>query len=728
MAATAFPLAITVDVANDLKDGSHLKTLLAPGSSGIFSLGPEFVRFLGQPVRDATGLHPVKISVPASGSWSTSSGVAFSLSAGAACSIAVSDRSAAYSVARSIDSTERRDIVMGPAAGFAYINLELDFDIQGSAAASGTAGAVCISGQASGSAKASLSYCHRVDAGTETLAAIREAFSALAFPFQPDCALRMAAGDIGKVNFDGTLGFELSATYGLGSYRFSAPGVDSARQSLAKGFETFTPASLDIETGATATFSYTHQDHFGVIVAKAEEQTATIDLVRSASDEVDLSATLSVGVTVTGPAVTLNQDALAQAVNKVTRVGGAQVAALGDKLQSSLEAKTTSWLSNLNGDTGLLAKLARQTGRALLYSFSVDLSQADLATRSWTELAKGDLRAAMRIGGMKLAPGSGVSEQLRRSVTIGLHFFNLFSVTSVESYFQKSRTEIGPDGSVRFLFDVGKEAESGTKKATQVSRIHFVASAAEGDGQSVTGAEVDLYIELGEGDKPNEAERLAATIGSVPARKAGAVQDEIRQFAAAKPGGKVTVISILKPSAYQRIVCSPYTGASGDVPPPLPQAEDAANFNAFREAAERILGLRFVESLTYLKWQQFNLICNGGSVPDRRNPGNPNAVQPSFYGNLPNAARQAEHFLLSGARFLNLCDDLHALVGLLGRTDTLKTWDELLVTLTELVANDVQNDWSKPAASAIFSRFGGGGVQTDVQRDDKSLTCTVTLS
>jgi hypothetical protein len=103
-------------------------------------------------------------------------------------------------------------------------------------------------------------------------------------------------------------------------------------------------------------------------------------------------------------------------------------------------------------------------------------------------------------------------------------------------------------------------------------------------------------------------------------------------------------------------------------------------------------------------------------------------VQPSFYGNLQNAARQAEHFLLSAATFMNLCDDLRALAGLVGRIDTLKTWDELLAALTELVRNDIDNDWSKPAASAIFGRFGGGGVHTDVHQDDQSLTCTLTLS
>lgn len=730
MAATASPLTINIDVVNDLRDASHLKALLKSQTSSLFSIGSEFAQFLGKPIGNAMSPKPVKVTVQAPGMWKTSSGIGFALGVDASCTLAVSDRSTAYSVAKRVDSEDTRNIQMGPAAGSAWINLEFDFDIHGSVSGSGTAGGVGISGTAAGSRSASLSYCHRVDAGVDTLEAIKEAFSALTLPFEPDCALVMEAGDIGKVNFDAKLGFELDATYGLGSYKFSAPGIDSAHQSFKAGVEKFTPPSLDIETGAKASLGYTHQDHFGVIVSKPDGRTATVDLVRSAGDEVDFSAGVTAGVSVTKVDVSLDQKALAQAVDKVTHVGGALVATIGDKLQASLADRTNTWLSSLKGDAGLKAELLRQTNRALLYSFRVDLANADLVGRSWAELAQGDLRQALRIGGLQLLPGSGMSDQLKRSVTIGLHFFNLFSVTSVESYFQNSSTEIGPDGSIRFLFDIGQEQDAVTKKATQASRIHFVAGAVDEDHGSVGDVEVDLHIELSETGKRDEAARIAATIGSIQAPEIAGIQEELGSFAAANPSGRVSVVSILKRSAYQRITCSPYTGPKHDIPPALPQADDAANFEAFRQGTERILDLEFAGTLTYDKWQQFNLICNGKDrgVPDRRNPGNPQAVPSSFYGALENVAGQVRFLLLSGATFMNLCDDLQALAGLVGEINTLATWNSLLGRLTELVTNDVENDWSKPAASAIFGRFGDGVVRTDVEQGKGSLTCTITLA
>jgi hypothetical protein len=495
------------------------------------------------------------------------------------------------------------------------------------------------------------------------------------------------------------------------------------------GATTLKPPSLAIQAGAKGSFGYEHQDHFGAIVAKTDDRNATLYLLRSSSDEVDLSAGVKVGVTVTNADVTLDPAALGQAVDHVTGTGGTLVAKVADDLKGSLLDRTNNFISNLKSDAGLSAALARQTKRALLYEFAVDLTSADL-TKSWAALSEGDVFGATQLGGMKLLPGSGVTDQLKRTVTIGLHFFNLFSANDVETYFRRSTQEVGPDGSIRFLFDIGDESEQNTKNALRKTRIHFVAGATQGSEESVSGAGVDLYIEFSERAKADEARRISATLGAVPAQKIDDVCDAIETFARTKPAGKVNVVTILKKEAYRRITCSPYTGPKHNIPPAPLQTEDGANWNAFHDAAESILDYRFLQGVTYANWVQYNEICTGANHADRRNPGNTGAsgLDSAFWGNLQNVSGPVGYFLRCSAGFMNLCDDLNALAGLVGVVDTPAAWDRLLDELTFMATHDVNADWSKPAASAIFGRFGGGGVQTDVVQADSGLTCTITLS
>jgi hypothetical protein len=167
-----------------------------------------------------------------------------------------------------------------------------------------------------------------------------------------------------------------------------------------------------------------------------------------------------------------------------------------------------------------------------------------------------------------------------------------------------------------------------------------------------------------------------------------------------------------------------------DIPPALPQEQDRDNWNAFRDAAKALLHLSYVRNLSYFDWEQFNLICNGktSGIPDRRHPGDPAAVPSSFYGNQENAKDLVSYFYLSSAQFMNLCDDLHALAGMVGGMNTDALWDALLSKLTSLVKNDVSTDWSKPAARALLQLCHGPAVRSKLEAAKNSMTCTITLS
>ena len=65
------------------------------------------------------------------------------------------------------DTTQTTKVMSGPIANKVYVNVDLDFEIQGSVSGSGTLSGVGIAGKASGSETATVSFCQPVDATLE---------------------------------------------------------------------------------------------------------------------------------------------------------------------------------------------------------------------------------------------------------------------------------------------------------------------------------------------------------------------------------------------------------------------------------------------------------------------------------------------------------------------------------------------------------------------------------
>lgn len=714
MGPTPAPISVNIDFKNDLTDASHLKSLLTDGGNPIATLGREFNAFVDGPVSGVVMDKPVVVTIAAPGKWALPGGLGFSLDVSASCSVMISAGSTQFAVATNIDSDATSPVGQGPFDGARWINLEFVFGIVGNIVGDVKAGAIGICGHAGGGASATVSYCHKVDASTNTLEALKEALSAFTFPLHPDCALSMPPGDVARACFAANLSLGVGVSYGLGSFKFFAPGVDAATKSFNLGKNSFTPPSLDIDAVAKASVGYTHSDNFSVIVVKSDASNATLYLTRASSDEFDLSASISVGITPGKVDVAPDAMALVNAVNRVTGgQGGAKVAGLVGDVKNGLVAQANGFIGKAGVSAGLSAALARQHNRALLFAFAVDLTQADLTRQSWTALISGDVRAAEQIGGFKLLTGSGVTDRMKRSVTVGLHFFNLFSATDISTFFRNSTTEVAPDGSIRFLFDVGKESEQDTKKSMKKTRIHFVAGATDESETEVDKVQVDLQIEFAESGSAQEAARIAATVGTIAGDDARAAAQTI-----ASAAGKLNVVTILKESAYSRIACSPFNGSQ----PPVDQTEDQANWDAFHNAAVAITDLEFLSGVTYVHWAAYNVACTGGSAADRRHFGNPAA------GKTVEPSELVGFFLRGSARFMNLCDDLGALASAEAAVNTVQTWNALLDSLTHIVNDDTSADWSKPAAAAIFNRFATHGAQVAVVQSNGDVTCTITLT
>ncbi|HTS47179.1 MAG TPA: hypothetical protein VMH05_04510 [Bryobacteraceae bacterium] len=723
---------------------SDLTTMLSSQQGAIFNIATELAQYAGQPVQKAVGAS-AKLSLTASASWKTkNTGITFSLQPTASCTIGISDTSSTFQVATQIDDpTSTSKVMSGPIASKVFINIELDFDIQGSVSGSGTLSGVGIAGKASGSETATVSFCQPVDATLETGQALKQAFSDLVLPLDPTSTTRMTDGSLGRVNFDGALDCEVDVTYGLGSYKLSAPDVGLVQQSLSKAWEKLTPPSLDINVGAKASVAYKHADHFGLLISKTDDKSATVYLVRSGSNETNESVGITVGVTATNVSLSLDPTQITKTAEQITgnssiasAIGNA-VAQPANKLQTSLTAKLNNWISDVNGDAGLTFALSQQSGRTALFTFAVNLTTANLAQQSWNALLGGSVAQALQIGGFTLLAGSGVSSQLKRSSAIQFHFFNLFKWDQTNDYFSNAYTELAADGSIRVFQDTGQEQNIDTKNTLQALRIHFVATATEDTEANVGNAEVDLNLELSETDDLDAANVLKNVIAMIPAGKLlESAEDAIGDFLKTNPRGTLNIINVLKPSAYEKISCSPYAGKT---PPPLPQTRDGSNWTGFQSATEALMpSLSFVAALTFKDWMDFNSIANTnstGAVPNRRHPGNPQAVPPSFFSdrNLQNVQGQAIYFFLVSAGFLNLCEDLKILRSTTAQASVPGEWNEALQIITSAVKNDLHIDYGKPTIGALLYLCATGGAQvtaadTAIAKDSSSLTCTLTLA
>jgi hypothetical protein len=735
--ATAQTPTLSIDVTKDLDSLSDFTQMLSSQQGAIFNIAAELAKYAGQPVINAAGAS-AELNLSASASWTTKNGIGFSLTPSANCTVSIATTSSTFQVATEIDDpTQTTNVVAGPIANKVYINIAMDFSIQDSISGSGTLSGVGIAGKASGSETASVAFCQPVDATLETTQAIRTAFSAIVLPLQPDCLPRMTVGSLAKVNFDGAINCELDITYGLGDYKLSAPDIGLVQASLSKAWEKLTPPSLDVNVGAKASVTYQHADHFGLLLSKSDANNASVYLVRSASDETGETVGITVGVTATNVSLTFDPSAITNTAQQITgssalanQIGNA-VAQPVNKLQTSLTSKLNNWISDANGTAGLTFSLSQQKGRTALFTFSVNLQTADLAQESWNALLGGSVAQALQIGGFTLQAGSGVSSQLKRSSSIQFHFFNLFQWSETTDYFANAYTELAADGTIRIYNDVGEEQEQIDNKL----RFHFVATATADTKGNPQSAEVDLYIELSESNDPADANVLGSVIAMIPSSALlKSAEDAIAAYLQANPKGSLSVINILKPSAYQKISCSPYNGKT---PPPLPQKRDSDNWNAFQSATEALMpSLSFVKPWTYSDWMNFNSVSNTGStgaVPDRRNSGNPRAVLPSFYGNYQNVQGSVMYFFLASARFMNLCEDLTILANNSSQTPSPAQWTELLQIVAQAVKNDFNIDYGKATAGALLDLTAAGGAQlssadTSIAKDQSTLTCTLTLS
>lgn len=738
MSTTPTTAALSIDFLHDLESSSSLKTQLNAQQSAIFGLAGQVLQFANAPVKTAAAAKTsAQLSLSAPASWTLPNGIVFSLSASASCTLSIDNASETFSANTRLDSSETTNITAGPVAGIVYINI--DFNIQGSASASGNFNGLGIAGTVSGGRSATVSFCQPVDDSLITFDAIKRAFSQIVFPLDPASLTTMQTGALSHVVFDGTFNAELDVTFGLGDHTFAAPSVAAALAS-AQSVGSITPPSIAINAGATGAITYTHTDHFGLVVDKSTATVANIYLIRMLASDAGLTAGFIANITTTNVSIAIDQSALRGVVKQVTKSDALATAVVNaasiplNNLVTGLNAKLASRAAEVTGQIGLAASLDRQKNRTALFVFDADLTSPELTQKSFTALISGNIKDALDAGGLKLQPGSGVFESLQRSAAIHFQFFNLFAFDSVTTFFSRATAELGPDGTIRLHASIGDEARNSTNKSFATFRIFFVTAASSGATGAVGNTEVDLRIELSEANRAGTGGTFTDTLTLAPAGSAtDAAKKALGAFLGGHPNGKVTLVYDIKLTAYSRLLFTPYNGRN---PGALPQANDQANWLAFYTATCSLSpNLSFASPLNYSIWTAFNQasINQPGSsvVPDRRQTGNP-ASGISALGNS-SAPQLAAYFLAASQGFMNLCEDLRTLADAATAASDLTHYNKLLAFITSITTDDLFIDYAVPTAGALLRQctaVQGAQITTavDLPTDNSAITCTLTLS
>jgi hypothetical protein len=732
---TAPSLDLNINIA-DLTSASQLKNLIQGNATPVFTFGAQMAPYWSAPVQSIPNGASATITISGSGNWKTGTGIGFGLTASAKCELKVVTEGAVLEYAADLKSQPTSQLPGTPYPGSAYIVLSLDFQISGSVSGSGNISGFGISGNVKGSTDTSVVFCHLVSGRQSLSDAVEDAFERFVFPFQPTCAMDISAGDVAQVNFNGSLALSIDVSYGIKTVSFSAPGVASALDSVAKGAAQFTLPSETIDIGADATVNYTHSDDFTAIVQKLDNTNAFLYIMRSHKNETGEGLTLSAKVTITNnPGVAVNSQQLQQAVNSITGIGGEQVAAYASDLAQGLSGKLNTWINNtIDKGASLGLEWDQQHDVSMLFKYQVNLANTTIVNQSWTALCNGNLRGAVVLGGLIPEEGSGISNELSHSFTTSLQFFNLFSASSKSTYFAKSYITITQNGDLRYMYDIGKESDVDVNQTKRTCLIHFVATVDQASAQTVSAATVNLELELVATNDSQEAGRVGDLVGLIaPNQQVNQAQKTMQQFVSSNPSGTLDLICVLTPSAYGRLSCSEYVGNK----PPLNQQQDSENWSYFHDACVTLLDLAFVETLSYNDWQTFNVLCVYGEgfngTPDRRSKGNPAAVPPDSWSNISAPAALIEYYLLNSADFMDLCDDLHQLAGLATApttsTQDIATYNDLLTSLVELIVKgDVNTDYSKPAIGALLALSNPQRVTSNFVTSNNSLTCNLTLN
>ncbi len=744
-------MSIGIDIGNgrlELESDGDLRKFLRPGFGALLHLGETLRQFTSLPNAELKdfpeGAVSAGFSTDQSLAWDLgkSAGVVLRFEPEAAGTIRVTKSGPIFEYFEGDDA-----LTVDVPPGQVCISVLFRVGFEAAAGGSYAAGSFGVQAELSAGNTFILANHRCFPADTKLVDGIRRSFEMFTLPFNPESILRLGESDLLEFEFIGNLQLGFGLTYG-----FNAPmigGRSAGEISRSFGNQLVSGALRAIPTvQATAGFAvkYAHEDAFRFVFGRDRSGgNAGVSLTIFRMDQRSLQTKQTLGIVV-DPGLKFDfrsraDQALGSAVDRLfgNVADGEQAAErLKQKLRDGSEGAVRALTGGINSAVNALLDRAvgkvelelmqeRVRSNASLFRLHFDLDRPGVLDVAIRAAMQGRIADALEAPGVDLAPGSLVERAFIERSSFTFELFDLWKWRDMVEYVDKIRIEYAGNRVLRLIGTQGVVHSSGVFGRESQCNLFFRAEAKQRMGASeISDLDVTLNFELLDRDSRN-ADDTRRVIEGMGQAALMAAASQIEPFLDGS-GEAVRTSSRFAEAIFARFKADGFTRGK---PGPLPHLLDAANYQAFVEAVERVHG-SFLGFPTYEGWATFNRVANDrqGStrIPDRKNSGNLAAWPNEFIG-VDRSRRDLMRFHSESARhFMNLCASLENLCSNLDEVSTEAEFTEFLESINGIVRNDVPPAFIKATFLALTRLANAPVSQCTTEVDDDTLAISFTIA
>jgi hypothetical protein len=703
----------------------------------VFSLDNTLSSFLDGPmsgVPSSAATTQVSYTSP-NASWAPAGGpITFGLtgSAGGKFEILLSGDLVPYT--DGLDNPRQTSVPVPPHTAYTRLTLNFSITAQASGNSSFSGGAYGVKGSASSTDTYAITFCKAFDPSTPIKTAIGLTFQSFVLPLNADTMTLLDSGDYLLHEFDGNLNLSFGAFAGIDRVLYS--GQSSADVLTVNNSPLATLCAQtqpEIKADVELDFTFQYAAKFESLVSKSG---TAVKLHLFRSSKADATTSLIAGLTFNGntsATIQSNTQTVADSLAKSAGIGSQAVSQVANAAVSEINKGVTdvnntlaNWLNRANGlKANLQIAIEAITTRTLLAAYDFDLSDATAPglKNAWTLAVNGDLAGALKYQDpgtgksfVTLEIGSGLEGEYQRKTSFSCNFFNLWKFSSWSQWQSQVSMVYAGNNVFHMNANIGRNTETDYVGAMKSINFYFAASADESLDGSISKAVVDLHIDLTAQGVPDAARQIAGILSGIDGCAACVTMARnVNAFIDACPRGTVQLNIAIPSSAYRFIAADPVTSS----PTPANTVHDQKNWDTFAQTADdlnawplRQLSAVSINILPFLKsyagWEDFNKAFIGASVPNRNSFGNPNSwPQDLLQITDPNIRQTIAYSIMAGQYFMNLCDSLQQLAGIVDASGTTTTWNQLVNMITT-AAKDYVSDFARPIALALIWLCGSG--------------------
>lgn len=635
-----------------------------------------------------------------------------------------------------LDNPKKTSVPVPPHTAYTRLTLNFSMTTQASGNGSFSGGTYGVKGSASSIDTYAITFCKVFDPSTPVKTAIGLTFQGFVLPLTADTIMQLDSGDYLLHEFDGNLNLSFGAFVGIDKVLYSGQSsadVISVNNSPLATLSAQTKPEIKADVELDFTFQYATK--FESLVSKAGN-TGKLHLFRSS--KADATTSLMAGLTFSGNTTAKLQtdaqkvaDSLAQSAGAgseaVSQVANAAVGEI-NKGVTDVNNTLSNWLNRANGlKANLQLAIEAITSRTLLAAYDFDLSDptAPGLKDAWTLAVNGDLAGALKFQApgtgkslVTLEVGSGLEGEYQRKTSFSCNFFNLWRLSSWSQWQSQFSMVYAGNNVFHMSANIGRATVTDYVGAMKSINFYFAATAQEALDGGISKSVVDLHIDLTAQSAPTAARQIAGMLSGIGGCAAcTTMARRMNAFIDASASGTVQLSITIPSSAYGYIAADPVTKS----PTPANTIHDKKNWDTFGQAADgldawplRQLSAVSINTLPFIKsyagWEDFNkaFISGGTAAPDRNAFGNP-ASWPQDLLQIPDDGTRETiaYSILGGQCFMNLCDYLQNLAGIVDVSKTEVTWNEMVDMITT-AAKDYVSDFARPVTLALIWLCGSG--------------------